>query len=287
MQNAMAVKRNAGVAGYAASRAGVPAQPPVAVSPEILIAIAAGLPVPVAPGRHPVAGDHACLMELASALAREPWSDHPACVHPVLGAVARAVNDRVGDAAREWLAPLVPTMIGTADAGPDGWPRPERCAQLVLLCARTALRLSPFMAAEMESARLTALSVLSRPAGFPRGTRDTGGPSHPAGLSRPAGPSGPDGAQKNGTAVRRGAAALLDRFGLLSRLYPRQAAVEAAQAVSVIAGAGPAATRQAATRRDAHLCQLLRACTELCADDAPPPAPGRGAHIQDALPAGA
>jgi hypothetical protein len=274
MQNAMAVKRNADVAGYAASRAGVPAQPPVAVSPEILIAIAAGLPVPVAPGRHPVAGDHACLMELASALAREPWSDHPACVHPVLGAVARAVNDRVGDAAREWLAPLVPAMIGTADAGPDGWPRPERCAQLVLLCARTALRLSPFMAAEMESARLTALSVLSRPAGFPRG---------------PTGPTGPGGgtagAQKNGTAMRRGATALLDRFGLLSRLYPRQAAVEAAQAVSVIAGAGPAATRQAATRRDVHLGQLLRACTELCADDAPPPAPGRGAHIQDALPA--
>jgi hypothetical protein len=226
------------------------------VPPEILVAIAAGLPVPVAPGRHPVAGDEGCLMELASAVAREPWSDHPACVHPVLAAVARAVNDRVGDAAREWLAPLVPQLIGTADTGPDGRPGPERCAELVLLCARTALRLSPFMAAEMESARLTALSVLSRHAGT------------------------------NGTPVRRRTTALLDRLGLLSRVYPRQAAVEAAQAVSVIAGAGPAATRQAAVRRDAPLCDLLRACTALCTDDAPPPAPRRDAKIQDPLAAG-
>jgi hypothetical protein len=195
-------------------------------------------------------------MELASAFAREAWTDHPACVHPVLAAVARAVNDRVGDVAREWLAPLVPQMIGTADAGPDGRPRPERCAQLVLLCARMALRLSPFMAAEMESARLTALSVLSRHAGCPPGA------------SLPAGNSG--GAGNNGTAVRRRTTALLDRAGLLSRVYPRQAAVEAAQAVSVIAGAGPGATSLAAVRRDAQLCELLRACAALCADDAAP-----------------
>jgi hypothetical protein len=249
--------RNFDAINLPADRTAVLPQPPAAVSPEILVAIAAGLPVPLAPGRHPVAGDEGCLMELASALAREPWSDHPACVHPVLAAVARAVNDRVGDAAREWLAPLVPRMIGTADAGPDGRPRPERCAELVLLCARTALRLSPFMAAEMESARLTALSVLSRHHG------------------------------NNGTAVRRRATALLDRLGLLSRVYPRQAAVEAAQAVSVIAGAGPAASRQAAARRDAQLGELLRVCTALCADDVPPPAPRRDVNVQDRLAAGA
>jgi hypothetical protein len=249
-------------------------RPPAAIPPEILVAVAAGLPVPVAPGRHPVAGDEACLMELASALAREPWTDHPACVHPVLAAVARAVNDRVGEAAREWLAPLVPQMIGTADAGLDGRPRPERCAQVVLLCARMALRLSPFMAAEMESARLTALSVLSRHAG---GTAGASG-----GISGGTGTGG--GTGKNGTAVRRRTTALLDRAGLLSRLYPRQAAVEAAQAVSVIAGAGPAATRQAAARHDAQLCELLRACTALCTDDGPSPAPRRDAKIQDPLP---
>jgi hypothetical protein len=221
------------------------------VSPDVLVAMTAGLPAPVAPGRHARPGDEGCLMELASALAREPWSDHPACVHPVLAAVARAVNDRVGDTAREWLAPLVPPMIGTADLGPDGRPRPERCARLVLLCTQTALRLSPFMAAEMESARLTALSVLARH-----------GPATPATTA-----SG----RAAGTAVRRRTVALLDRFGLLTRVYPRQAAVEAAQAVSVIAGAatGPAGPTgpptQRAAHRDAQLGQVLRACVVVCA----------------------
>jgi hypothetical protein len=250
------MNRNFDIINLPADRTAVSPHPPATVPSEILVAIAAGLPVPVAPGRHPAPGDEACLMELASALAREPWSDHPACVHPVLAAVARAVNDRVGDAAREWLAPLLPRMIGTADAGPDRRPRPERCAELVLLCARTALRLSPFMAAEMESARLTALSVLSRHDG------------------------------NSGTAVRRRTTALLDRLGLLSRVYPRQAAVEAAQAVSVIAGARPAAIRPAAARRDAQLGELLRACTALCADDVPAPAPRRDVNVQDPLTAG-
>lgn len=74
---------------------------------------------------------------------------------------------------------------------------------------------------------------------------------------------------EGGTAVRRRTAAALDRLGPLTRIYPRQAAVEAAQAVSVIAGAGAAATSQAATQRDERLCELLRACTALCADEAP------------------
>lgn len=189
-------------------------------------------------------------MELASIFASGPWSDHPASVHPVLAAVARVINDRVSDGARELLSPLVPQMTGTADVGPDGHTRPERCARLVLLCTRKALEASPFMAAEMESARLTALSVLSRP-----------------GAAAPA--AAPTDAGESGTAVRRHAAALLDRLGLLSWLYASQAAVQAAQAVSVIAGAatGPAA------QRDAQLCQLLRACTALCAGDAAVPHP--------------
>lgn len=231
-------------------RAGPPYRPP-AVCAGILVAIEAGVPAPVARGRHGAAGDEACLMELASLLAREPWSDHPASVHPVLAAVARAVNDGVGDTARNGLAPLVPQMIGTADTGPDGRPRPERCARLVLMCAGTALRLSSFMAAEMHSAQLTALSVLSRPTAAPVAGRACGG-------------SGRD-----GTAVRRRTAALLDRAGLLSRLYPPRAAAEAAQAVSVIAGAGPATGGQAAARPDTQLCELLRACTALCQADVP------------------
>ncbi len=51
-------------------------------------------------------------MEYASYLAGERWSDHPACTHPLLAAVARGVNDNVSDASRERLVPLVPSIVG-------------------------------------------------------------------------------------------------------------------------------------------------------------------------------
>jgi hypothetical protein len=230
------------------------------VSPGMLAAVGDGLPVPVAVGRHKVAGDQACLMELASALAREPWSDHPACVHPVLAAVARAVNDRIGDDARQFLAPLVPLMIGTAGSGPDDRERLERCARLVLLCTRTALEAGPFLAGEMESARRSALGVLSV-------------------LGRPAAQdTGPPGRAARWPVTPRTVAALLDRLGALGRMYPRRAAIQAAQAVSVIAGT-------AAPARDERLSDLLRACTARCAPGMGEPGmgePGTGPGRRDA-----
>jgi hypothetical protein len=51
-------------------------------------------------------------MELASLLAGEPFSDHPACTHPLLAAVARQVNDHTSDAGRQRLAELIPSLIG-------------------------------------------------------------------------------------------------------------------------------------------------------------------------------
>ena len=51
-------------------------------------------------------------MEFASLLAGERWSDHPDCTHPLLAAVARDVNDHIGDEARRQIAPLVPEVIG-------------------------------------------------------------------------------------------------------------------------------------------------------------------------------
>ncbi len=63
-------------------------------------------------GKHRNPRKGACFMELASFLAGEPWSDHPKCTHPLLAALARYVNDSVGDAARREIAPLVPEVIG-------------------------------------------------------------------------------------------------------------------------------------------------------------------------------
>lgn len=58
-------------------------------------------------------------MELASYLAGEKWSDHPACTHPLLALMARAVNDLTTNAARPRLALLVPSVIGLNSDDPS------------------------------------------------------------------------------------------------------------------------------------------------------------------------
>src|SRR2546429_8446546 len=88
-------------------------------------------------------------MEFASYLAGERWSDHPACTHPLLAAVARDVNDYTSDAGRARLAELIPSVIGLAsdDLHVD--------ARIALRCARMAL---PVVAAERQ--RTMVISVL-------------------------------------------------------------------------------------------------------------------------------
>ncbi len=63
-------------------------------------------------GRHRTARQGACFMEFASYLAGERWSDHPACTHPLLAALARDVNDLTSDDGRSALMPLVTRVIG-------------------------------------------------------------------------------------------------------------------------------------------------------------------------------
>ena len=63
-------------------------------------------------GKHRGPRTGACFMELVSYLAGERWSDHPACTHPLLAAVARDVNDCTSDAGRPRLAELIPSVIG-------------------------------------------------------------------------------------------------------------------------------------------------------------------------------
>jgi hypothetical protein len=63
-------------------------------------------------GKHRNPRKGACFMELASFLAGEAWSDHPACTHPLLAGLARLVNDYTTDAGRQRLATLVPSVIG-------------------------------------------------------------------------------------------------------------------------------------------------------------------------------
>jgi hypothetical protein len=117
-------------------------------------------------GKHRSPRKGACFMELVSYLAGERWSDHPACTHPLLAAVARDVNDYTSDAGRARLAGLIPSVIGLTgeDLHID--------AQIALVCVRRAL---PVAAAERQ--QIMAVSVLAcervlagldgRPAGCP------------------------------------------------------------------------------------------------------------------------
>jgi hypothetical protein len=88
-------------------------------------------------------------MELASYLAGERWSDHPACTHSLLASVARLVNDHTSDDGRPRLAELIPSVIGLTgdDLHID--------ALIALRCARIAL---PVAAADRQ--RVLAVSVL-------------------------------------------------------------------------------------------------------------------------------
>lgn len=86
-------------------------------------------------GRHRDPGEGRCLLELVSLVAGERWSDHPRCVHPVLGSIARRVNDTCSDAARDELVPLVLPLIGTASAPVS--------ALLVERCVAAALSVRP------------------------------------------------------------------------------------------------------------------------------------------------
>jgi hypothetical protein len=70
-----------------------------------------GVPV-LSRGRHRTPRRGACFMEFASMLAGERWSDHPSCTHPLLGQLARQVNDHTSDGGRQELTLLVPSVVG-------------------------------------------------------------------------------------------------------------------------------------------------------------------------------
>ncbi|HUR06014.1 MAG TPA: hypothetical protein VM347_25935 [Nonomuraea sp.] len=120
-------------------------------------------------GRHRNPKRGACFMELASYLAGERWSDHPACTHPLLAALARLINDNTSDANRGRLAGLVPSIIDLAsdDLRVD--------ARIALRCATTAL---PVSAAERQLALavsvLAAEEMLARLDGSPSDQQSSG-----------------------------------------------------------------------------------------------------------------
>jgi hypothetical protein len=118
-------------------------------------------------GKHRNPRRGACFMEMASYLAGERWSDHPACTHPLLASLARLVNDHTSDAGRQYLAPMIPSVIGLTsdDVRVD--------ARIALRAAATAL---PVVSAELQNAMAVSLlscnRVLAELDGRPPGSLD-------------------------------------------------------------------------------------------------------------------
>ena len=65
-------------------------------------------------GSHDANERKVCSMEAAAWLAGEPHSADPECVHPVIAQMSRTVTDRVDDATRQTLWPLIMRSMGTA-----------------------------------------------------------------------------------------------------------------------------------------------------------------------------
>jgi len=65
-------------------------------------------------GRHKSPAHGACVMELASMLAGEEFSDRPRCVDPVIAAYLRAFNDRLDHRRRQDLRPYASAVVGTS-----------------------------------------------------------------------------------------------------------------------------------------------------------------------------
>jgi len=66
-------------------------------------------------GNHGSAQEGACVMELASMLADEPFTDQPQSACPVIGMVLRSYNDGLDDRRRQDLYAYASAVIGTRD----------------------------------------------------------------------------------------------------------------------------------------------------------------------------
>jgi hypothetical protein len=83
--------------------------------------------VTLARGKHPSPAAGACVMELASMLAGEPFTDRPASVCPVIGAFLRSYNDAIDDRRRQDLYRYASAAVGSRASAEVTRRRAERC----------------------------------------------------------------------------------------------------------------------------------------------------------------
>jgi hypothetical protein len=80
-------------------------------------------------GNHRSPKDGACVMELASLLAGERFSDHPQSVCSVIGGFLRGYNDWIDDRRRQDLYAYASRVVGTAQSKEVQDARAQRCLE--------------------------------------------------------------------------------------------------------------------------------------------------------------
>jgi hypothetical protein len=87
-------------------------------------------------GKHRSPEEGACVMELASMLAGECFTDHPASVCPVIASLMRAYNDTVEDDFRQDLYAYAATTVGSRASSAVQQARAERVVEWTAEVAR-------------------------------------------------------------------------------------------------------------------------------------------------------
>jgi hypothetical protein len=80
-------------------------------------------------GKHTDPDDGACVMELASMLADEPFTDHPASVCPVIGSFLRSYNDSIDSERRQGLYECASGVVDSRTDAKTRQMRAERLAE--------------------------------------------------------------------------------------------------------------------------------------------------------------
>lgn len=83
--------------------------------------------VRLGPGKHNTPRGSMCVMELASILAGEEFTDAPQCADPALAAFLRALNDHLPHDRRQELRPYAAAVVGTAGPPEVSRARWRRC----------------------------------------------------------------------------------------------------------------------------------------------------------------
>jgi hypothetical protein len=78
-------------------------------------------------GAHASPAEGACVMELASLLGDESFSDRPECVSPVIGGFLRTYNDLLDDRRRQDLRPYAAAVVGSRGGRATEISRARRC----------------------------------------------------------------------------------------------------------------------------------------------------------------